>query len=182
MQFDIPSGTTKFNYTIGTELVVTARANDTVSVYRGALLYALYIKPDISSGPPKFYNNQSEYPAGTYPSQALDYVVLNTTEWNVAIDPTTLAYNPGSGPLLEPTFQDGALPMYMTAKVCLIDWPMFLGAVPGSPIPKKDRTCLGVLLTLRFVLMAVRSCICLRSRQLTCQEIETHFMGESGIW
>ncbi|KAJ5729713.1 uncharacterized protein N7483_004221 [Penicillium malachiteum] len=143
MQFDIPSGITKFNYTIGTELVVTPRANDTVSVYRGALLYALYIKPDISPGPPKFYNNQSEYPAGTYPPQAQDYVLLNTTEWNVAIDPTTLAYNPGSGPLPEPTFQDGALPMSMTATGCLIDWPMFLGAVPGSPIPKKDRTCLG---------------------------------------
>ncbi|KAJ5081068.1 hypothetical protein N7456_013306 [Penicillium angulare] len=143
MKFDIPSGTTKFTYSIGTEIQVTPRANDTVSIYRGSLLYALYIKPDISSGPPKFYNNQTDYPEGTYPSQAQDHVLLNTTEWNVAIDPTTLAYDAGSGPLPEPTFQDGALPMYMTAQGCLIDWPLFLGAVPGSPIPKDDRKCLG---------------------------------------
>ncbi|KAJ5801973.1 uncharacterized protein N7503_004423 [Penicillium pulvis] len=143
MQFSIPAGTTKFTYTLGMETMTTPRANDTVAIYRGPLLYALYIKPDISSGPPKFYNNQSEYPAGTYPPQAQDHVLLNTTEWNVAIDPTTLEYNAGSGPLPEPTFQDGALPMYMTAKGCLIYWPMFLGAVPGSPIPKEDRVCLG---------------------------------------
>ncbi|KAJ5273719.1 hypothetical protein N7478_008844 [Penicillium angulare] len=143
MKFDIPSGTTKFTYSIGAEIQVTPRANDTVSIYRGSLLYALYIKPDISSGPPKFYNNQTDYPEGTYPPQAQDHVLLNTTEWNVAIDPATLAYDAGSGPLPEPTFQDGALPMYMTAQGCLIDWPLFLGAVPGSPIPKDDRNCLG---------------------------------------
>ncbi|KAJ5641366.1 hypothetical protein N7490_005366 [Penicillium lividum] len=143
MEFKISSGTTKFTYTLGMEMKITPRANDTISVYRGPLLYALYIKPDISSSPPKFYNTQSEYPAGTYPPQAQDHVLLNTTEWNVAIDPTTLEYQPGSGTLPEPAFQDGALPMYMTAKGCLIDWPMFRGAVPGSPIPKEDRVCLG---------------------------------------
>ena len=143
MEFDISSGTTKFSYSIGADLIISPRANDTVSVYRGALLYALYIKPEITSSPPKFYTNQSEYPAGTYPAQAQDHVLMNTTEWNVAIDPTTIEYNQGSGSLPEPTFQDGALPMYMTAKGCLIDWPLFLGAVPGSPIPKADRECLG---------------------------------------
>ncbi|KAJ5937614.1 hypothetical protein N7454_003956 [Penicillium verhagenii] len=143
MHFSIPPGTTKFTYTLGMEMQITPRANDTVSVYRGPLLYALYIKPDITSGPPKFYDNESEYPAGTYPPQAQDHVLLNSTEWNVAIDPNTLEYQAGSGPLPEPAFQDGALPIYMTAMGCLIDWPMFLGAVPGSPIPKVDRVCLG---------------------------------------
>ena len=144
MQFAIPPGTTRFSYEIGMDLRTVPRANDTVSVYRGPLLHAIYIKPDISSSPPKFYNYQTVYPPGTYPLQAEDHTLLNTTEWNVAIDPTTLLYNSGSAPMpSQEVFGDGALPMFVTAKGCLIDWPMFLGAVPGSPIPKMDRKCLG---------------------------------------
>ncbi|KAJ6172783.1 hypothetical protein N7470_001850 [Penicillium chermesinum] len=143
MEFHIPSGKTDLTYEIGMSPQILPRANDTVAVYQGALLYALYITPDISSGPPKYYNNQSAYAAGTYPSEAKDYIFLNSTEWNVAIDPSTISYDAGSGVLPSPVFEDGALPMSMSAKGCLIDWPMFRGAVPGSPIPKGDRKCLG---------------------------------------
>ena len=143
IEVQIPSGTTNITYEIEMAPRIVTRANDTVAIYQGSLLYALYIKPDISSGPPKFYNNQTAYPAGSYPSEAKDYVFTNTTEWNVAIDPATVTYDAGRGSLPSPVFEDGALPMSMTAKGCLIDWPMFFGAVPGSPIPKKDRKCLG---------------------------------------
>ena len=142
IQIRIPSGATKLNYEVGMNLRTTPRANDTVSVYRGPLLYALHIPHTITSGPPKFYNNETYYPSGTYPPQAQDHTLMNTTEWNVAIDPSTLAYHSGSGSLPSPTFEDGQLPMYITAKACLIDWPMFLNAVPDSP-PTQDRTCLG---------------------------------------
>lgn len=141
----IPTGTTKLRYTIDMKLTTSPRTNDTVAVYYGAVLYGLYIEPEISSEPPKFYTNQSQYPAGTYPPQAKDHTLLNTTEWNVAIDESTLIYHSGSGPLpLDRVFEDGkSLPMSVTAKGCLIDWPLFLGAVPDAPIPKANRTCLG---------------------------------------
>ena len=45
-----------------------------------------------------------------------------------------------------PIFASGAPPMYMTAKGCLIDWPMnadFNNSVPGAPIPLAQRVCLG---------------------------------------
>ncbi|KAJ5999660.1 hypothetical protein N7481_000069 [Penicillium waksmanii] len=143
IKVNIPSGTTKFTYELDMDLVTADRANDTVAIYRGALLYALHIPHTSTSGPPKFYDTQKEYPVGTYPSEAHDYVLLNSTEWNVAIDPSTLEYHAGSsGSLPSPTFEDGQLPMYITAKACLIDWPLFRG-VPDSPIPKSKRSCLG---------------------------------------
>ncbi|KAJ5085044.1 hypothetical protein N7532_009815 [Penicillium argentinense] len=143
IKLNLPAGTTKFSYQLGMDLITADRANDTVAVYRGPLLYALHIPHTTSAEAPRFYNTQKDYPAGTYPDQAHDYALLNTTEWNVAIDPSTLEYHAGSGSLPEPTFTDGQLPMYMTARACLIDWPMFRGAVPDSPIPKSNRTCLS---------------------------------------
>jgi hypothetical protein len=143
IEIKVPSGTTRIQYDLGMELQVVPRANDTVSVYRGSLLYAFHVPHTVSSGPPKFYNNRTAYPTGTYPPQAQDHTLVNNTQWNIAIDPTTLVFHQGSGPMPSPTFEDGKLPTYVTAKACLIDWPMFLGAVPGTPIPKDERKCLG---------------------------------------
>lgn len=143
IELKVPSGTTKIRYDLEMELQTVSRANDTVAIYRGPLLYAFHIPHTVSSGPPKFYTNQTDYPAGTYPPQAQDHTLLNTTEWNIAIDPTTLEFHQGAGPLPSPTFEDGKLPAYVTVRACLIEWPMFVGAVPGTPIPKKERKCLG---------------------------------------
>ena len=33
--------------------------------------------------------------------------------------------------------------MYITAKACLIDWPLFKDVVPGNPVLGEDRKCLG---------------------------------------
>lgn len=139
----IPSGTNTVTYDVGMELRTESRANDTVAVYRGPLLYAYHIPPIISEQPPRFYNNRSAMPADSHPPQVHDHTYLNSTEWNVAMDPSTLQFHPGDGTLPAPTFQDGKLPMSVTAKGCLIDWPLWKGAVPGSPIPKEKRVCLG---------------------------------------
>jgi DUF1680 family protein len=67
IEIKVPSGTTRIQYDLGMELQVVPRANDTVSVYRGSLLYAFHVPHTVSSGPPKFYNNRTAYPTGTYP-------------------------------------------------------------------------------------------------------------------
>ncbi|KAJ5698856.1 hypothetical protein N7462_000861 [Penicillium macrosclerotiorum] len=143
IQVEVPSGKTSFDYEISMALRVEQRANDTVAVYQGSLLYAFHVPHTVVSGPPKFYNNQTNYPPGTFPRQAHDHALLNTTEWNLAIDPSTLVYHAGSGDLPSPTFEDGKLPAFVTAKACLIEWPLFAGVVPGSPIPLSERKCLG---------------------------------------
>ncbi|KAJ5349469.1 hypothetical protein N7541_007196 [Penicillium brevicompactum] len=143
-KIQVPSGQTTIKYEIGAGLRIVSRANDTVAIYQGSILYSLYISPVITSEPPKLYSNPHQaYPEGTYPSNMQDHMMTNGTEWNVAIDPSTLKFHAGDGPLPSPTFDDGKLPMFVTAKACLIDWPLFKDAVPAAPPAKKDRYCIG---------------------------------------
>lgn len=135
-------GKTTVSYEIDSTLRTETRANDTIAVYNGALLYSLYIPPVISSSQPHYYDTQQEYVPGTYPPWMLDHVMLNLTEWNVAVDPSTLVFHPGEGALPAQTFDDGKLPMFVTVQACVIDWPMFR-SVPDSPPLKGDRTCIG---------------------------------------
>ncbi|KAK4496684.1 hypothetical protein PRZ48_012666 [Zasmidium cellare] len=145
-QIAIPAGNSSLTFNIGTQVRTEPRANDTVAVYRGQLLYALEIGAEVTSAPPKNYYNLTTYPAGYAPPQAVDYTMLNTTEWNVAIDPSTIVYHPANdtqAPLPTPIFAPGKPPMYMTVKACLVDWPLFLNSVPGWPVAKGQRKCLG---------------------------------------
>lgn len=150
----ISPGNTTLTYTIMTDDVrIKPLANDTIAIYRGQLLYALEIGADITSGPPKHYRNQTLLPPGS-PPQALDYTMISTTAWNVAIDPSTIEYHPRtdrSAPLPMPIFAAGNPDMYMAAQACLIDWPVFNGSVPGTPIPKGERRCLGDAFEARLV-------------------------------
>lgn len=106
-QLDIPAGETTLTYDIPMSLRTESRVNDTIAVYRGPLLYSLYIPPRVDSTPPRFYTNESFFPEGTYPAQTHDYTMLNSTEWNVAVDPETLVFHEGSGELPAPTWDDG---------------------------------------------------------------------------
>lgn len=154
-KISLPSGASTVTYTINTSVRTEPRANDTVAIYRGQVLYAAHIGAEISSTRPHNYTSQELYPVGYAPPQSRDYTMMNTTEWNIAIDPSTIEYHPAFGgassdttrisitPLATPIFAPGAPPMNMTVKACLIDWPLFKGSVPGWPLPKKNRTCLG---------------------------------------
>ena len=122
------------------DIQTESRANDTIAVYRGPILYSLYIDPITTSSPPTYYDTQQEWPEGTYPPEMQDHSMANRTDWNVA---STLTFHSGSGSLPSPTFEDGKMPMSVTAKACLIDWPLFKGSVPASPPAKEDRVCLG---------------------------------------
>lgn len=150
----IPAGTNKVSYSLGSQIRTTARANDTIAVYNGALLYALEVGSTNTSTPPKAYSNQSQYPKGYAPPQALDYQIMNTTAWNYAVDRRSLRFEPGGSDdeaLLEPVFAAGAPPMYIEAQACQIEWPLFKGSVPGSAPAVGDRKCLGVVESVRLV-------------------------------
>lgn len=162
LKISVPKGKSRLLYTIGTEIRTSARANDTVSVYRGALLYAIPIKGDDKSTLPHNYSNLTEYPPGYAPPESRDYTMTNTTEWNIAIDPSTLEYVsscPSSrtikdkpAKLPSPIFALGAPPMYMTAKGCLIDWPLiFNESTPGPPPTGNERKCLGEFFDVKLV-------------------------------
>ena len=65
-----------------------------------------------------------------------------------AIDPSTLSYHydgsagPGKA-LPDPIWAFGAPPNYVTAKACLIDWPLYLNSVPGVVPEPGARKCVG---------------------------------------
>lgn len=148
-KINVPAGTSTLFYSLPASINLETRANDTVAVHYGALLYALEIGSTNTSTGPKFYNNVNEtQPQGAAPEQAKDYQIFNTTTWNIAIDTSTLKYSSDvddsdtSAQLATPIFAPGAPPGKITGKGCEIDWPLYR-AVPG-PAPLKDqRKCIG---------------------------------------
>lgn len=149
----LPAGYSRVNYTLTSSIRSVPRANDTIAIYHGALLYGLEISSTNTSTLPRNYGNQSFYPVGYAPAQARDYIITNTSAWNYAIDPSTLKFQPGNvaAALPEPIFSPGAPPMSITAMACQIDWPLFRGSVPGAVPLLANRKCISNVTQVRLV-------------------------------
>lgn len=93
-KLSLPKGTSTVSYNLSSTIRALSRENDTVAVYKGALLYALDVMNTNSSTLPKPYNNPSTYYPDTYaPSQSRDWKYHNASAWNFAIDPSTLVHH-----------------------------------------------------------------------------------------
>jgi hypothetical protein len=162
MRISLPQGISRVMYTLNTGIRTTPRVNDTIAVYHGQLLYAYEIGAHITSTSPHVYNTQQLHPEGYAPLQSRDYSMVNTTDWNVAIDPSTLEYkhkspinytiNSTPQAMPGPMFASGAPPNFLTAKACLIDWPLLVeGSVPSGPPTGEARKCLGKAFDIKLV-------------------------------
>ncbi|KAF2475157.1 uncharacterized protein BDR25DRAFT_381996 [Lindgomyces ingoldianus] len=142
----IPSGSTIVTYAISNLAIVQEkRANDTVAIHHGALIYALNIPSTNTSLAPKSYSNNSPLPSGYAPPESRDWIITPTSTWAYAIDPSTLTFHSVNGTdtsLANPIFAPGAAPMYITAKACEIEWGMYKG-VPDAPPTGGNRKCKG---------------------------------------
>ena len=141
----IQAGKTTVEYIVNPAIVVETRANSTIAVHYGSLLYALEIGSVVSTSPPENWQDRTEYPADYAPPQARQCSINNTTLWNYAIDPATLKYHTqshynGSTELPNPIFKAGAPPGYMTVQACEIDWPLYKAVPAAVPLPGQ-RTC-----------------------------------------
>lgn len=125
------------------------RANSSVAIYHGAVLYAL------DMGHTTVATSTSSPPI---PSQAHDYNMTNTRAWNMAIDTSTLEFHSGADEssqekdLPSPLWTPEGPPTYITARGCQIDWPLFKGVPAPVPLPVDGgRHCTGppVDITLR---------------------------------
>jgi hypothetical protein len=138
----LPAGKSTVTYNLGAALKTTARANNTIAVYNGPLLYALQIGEDVIDLPPRNWATQQDYPSTYAPPECHDHTINNLTAWNVAIDPTTLSYQTNSttdsAPLPNPIWTSGGPPGFVTVQGCEIAWPIESG-VPGTP--PQNRTC-----------------------------------------
>lgn len=144
----LPVGTTVVSYQLSTSIRTEPRANSSVAVYYGTLLYGLAISSENSSSVPHDYTTNAPMAAGYAPAQARDWTLMNTSAWNYAVDVSTLEYHydgeatPGKT-LANPIWAPGGPPNYMTVQACLIEWPLYLDSVPGLvPLPE-ERQCLG---------------------------------------
>lgn len=145
----VASGKSTVTYTLGANIVVQPRDNDTVAVRHGALLYGLEIGEYTTAEPAKDWQNKTAYPSGYAPPEVHDYTIENTTAWNLAIDPSTLKVHlqgPSNSsetqPLPNPIFTAGASPVSMSVQACEIAWPLWRG-LPDIPPKVKDRKCIG---------------------------------------
>ena len=152
----VPSGSSRVLYVLNPQLYTESRANDSLAIYHGSILYALDLGETMTSA--------ATADAAGAPAIA-NTVFYNTGQgaaWNVALDPSTLEWHPGfsnssssfatqdwNSSLPDPLWEYHAPPSYVTGKGCRIDWPLFHN-VPG-PVPlKANRTCLGQELQLIF--------------------------------
>ena len=115
------------------------RANDTVAVFRGALLYAL----DVGEA-----RETRAAVVPNAPAAASTVYYRNTKAWAVAIDPTTMRWDEGEDggegeeELPNPLWAYRAPPGRVLVRACRIAWPVKLG-VP-APVPLRgDRKCRG---------------------------------------
>lgn len=155
----LSQGKSAITYCIPSAVRTASRENDTVAVYKGPLLYALEVTNyNTSTAPKPWYNPDygfEYYNKSYYPTQSRDWSFHNTSNWNYAIDPSTLEYHgpkSESTELANPLFQAGGPPGYVTAKACEVDWPMaFNGSVPGYPPTGGDRKCMSDAVEVKLV-------------------------------
>jgi hypothetical protein len=149
-QVRVPSGVSSFILNLDYEVCLEHRANDTIAVYAGPLLYALELNYTMTSTPATAFNPEHNF-TGALPEQARDHTFTNTSPWNVAIDPLSLSFHTRDEiDLQNPVWAPGALPMWIEGKACEIEWGLWKG-VPG-PVPlKAERKCIGEVRYVRLV-------------------------------
>ncbi|CRG84128.1 Genome polyprotein [Talaromyces islandicus] len=131
----VSKGETSIRYTLATGIRVTDRANDTVAIYHGSLLYSLPIGENVTT----YSSNYTGAPTGVE-----EYDFYPTTTWALAIDPSTLTYNEASSSAIlpNPVWSLNGPPVTITATVCEINWNLTGGYAPNPPL-KADRKCIG---------------------------------------
>ncbi|KAL9130440.1 MAG: hypothetical protein Q9217_001363 [Psora testacea] len=145
------SGTHTLIYNLDTDIRVTPRGNSSVSIYHGALLYALDVgqSTDIVARSTDQRNTYSPVDErADRPRRVHNIEISNTRPWNIGIDPSTLIFHTKSAnaALANPIFDYHAPPTFITGKGCQIDWPLYKGLPAALPKLRNGvgkRNCTG---------------------------------------
>ncbi|KAF5137283.1 hypothetical protein E5D57_001061 [Metarhizium anisopliae] len=149
----IQAGGSKVKFTISAAVRTEERPGDSIAVFFGNMLYALDVGySNTSSFPHAFYDTKGEGLDYLPYRELRDYYIKNTQPWNVAIDPSTLKYSDaGNKRLVDPIFEYGQPPNYVTVDGCEIEWGLYMDTIPDLPPPLADRKCIGDKKTYRLI-------------------------------
>ncbi|KAL3419815.1 duf1680 domain containing protein [Phlyctema vagabunda] len=119
----VTKGKTEVVVKLSSDIRTVQRANNTVAVYHGALLYALDISYTVSEHPALNWSSSLPIEGHNHP-QALDHELLPTSNWSVAIDPSQLRFSSSidDTELPNPIFVRGAPPVEIYAAATAIEW------------------------------------------------------------
>ncbi|KAI4141383.1 MAG: hypothetical protein L6R39_005369 [Caloplaca ligustica] len=155
----LATGTVQYTFTA--DIRTEDRGNDTISVYHGALLYALDVgfsdTTTTTTVSTSTFDNLVQNATAPIPPQAHDHYIVNTKPWNIAIDPSTLEFHTSAPTtnatttasdqgeeyeLPNPIWAYEAPPGWISAKACEIEWGLEK-QVPAPPPAKGERACKG---------------------------------------
>jgi hypothetical protein len=135
-------------------ITLVPRANNSVAIMHGPLLYTMDVGYDASHTAPRDYKLENGRLVGKIPSKSKDWEIINTKPWNIAIDVGTLKaksrYENETMEALsipQQVWSPGGPPIYLEAEGCEVDWPLFRG-VPGE-VPT-NRVCRGARRIAKF--------------------------------
>ena len=168
LSLPLPAGQTIITLILAPTVRIAPRANDTIAIYHGALLYALDVGQSVlvlnattlsESRPTAAASSvqksssittssistlHPEQQSQDLPPQAHDYEITNTKPWNFAIDPSSLVFHPGPSyspdNMPHPIWDYGAAPGWISAKGCRIAWALSHGVPDRVPL-KDQREC-----------------------------------------
>lgn len=133
-QVEIKRGTTKVTVILAME-VKTVTRSESVAFYRGPLLYAAEIKYNETKYSPLDYGTLEPLPADQIHPDSYDAVFEPVSEWQFAVDPSTVKVNKGDemAELPNPVFVNDGPPTSLEVDAYAIDWPVKNGTAASPP-------------------------------------------------
>ncbi|KAF8901377.1 hypothetical protein CPB84DRAFT_1815219 [Gymnopilus junonius] len=151
----VTSGSTTIEMTLHAPLETELRTNNAVAVTRGPLNYAVELSYNTTSAPSLrsvvVISSCVPYFTPT-DNHTLDNTLLPTTEWRLAIDPSTIEVNDSSTKISSMPYYawaPGAQPVSMTATACQIEWGLVSGTASAPPLSPNE--CMGETFKVKLV-------------------------------
>ncbi|KAJ7754451.1 hypothetical protein B0H16DRAFT_1542388 [Mycena metata] len=152
---NVNAGKTVLNVNLHQPLEVEVRTGGAVAITRGALNFAVEINYNETVAPGLrsaqalgdvvvLYPNAPASYITPFDNHTHDNTLLPTSNWSLAIDPSTIVVSDKSATTKAIPYYawaPGSSPVTMTATACLIEWGLTLGTASAPPV--SPNTCIG---------------------------------------
>jgi len=160
---NVKAGTTVLKVQLNAPLQIEVRTNGAVAVTRGALNYAVEITYNTTVAPGLrsaqalgdvvvLYPDAPKSYITPFDNHTHDNTLQPTSQWAVAIDPSTIVVHDNSATTQSIPFYawaPGSSPVTMTATACQINWGLTLGT--ASAPPQSPNACVGAKFQVNLV-------------------------------